>query len=199
VISGDGHPAAAPRALSWHALIPARGQWLVTVEAVPVHNGIPMRLHHPWGQPVENAVPARRLRQWRHGAPRVTTPDPDLAAVLHRSVEDIGALRIFDPAHPDRPVVAAGAPWFMARRPLRLPPARIVLRFPRRDHLAPIPYPTSCSPQAWVAAAPLQMLFTLLRIAPEPGSARLRCARPPPAVTFRSRWQPRHRRPPART
>jgi glycogen debranching enzyme len=114
VISGDGHPAAAPRALSWHALIPARGQWLVTVEAVPVHNGIPMRLHHPRGQPVEDAVPARRLRQWRHGAPQVTTPDPDLAAVLHRSVEDIGALRIFDPAHPDRSVVAAGAPWFMA-------------------------------------------------------------------------------------
>ena len=34
--------------------------------------------------------------------------------MLHRSVEDIGALRIFDPAHPDRPAVAAGAPWFMA-------------------------------------------------------------------------------------
>jgi len=59
-------------------------------------------------------VPARRLREWRHDAPRVTTPDPDLAATLRRSVEDIGALRIFDPAHPDRPVVAAGAPWFMA-------------------------------------------------------------------------------------
>jgi len=57
-------------------------------------------------------VPARRLRDWQRTAPRVTTPDRDLAAVLHRSVEDIG--RIFDPAHPDRPVVAAGAPWFMA-------------------------------------------------------------------------------------
>jgi glycogen debranching enzyme len=114
LISGDGNPAAALRALSWHAVVPARGEWLVTVEAVPVHDGIPMRLHHPRGQPVEHAVPARRLREWRHGAPRVTTPDPDLAAVLRRSVEDIGALRIFDPAHPDRPVVAAGAPWFMA-------------------------------------------------------------------------------------
>jgi glycogen debranching enzyme len=44
----------------------------------------------------------------------VRTPEPDLAEVLRRSVEDIGALRIFDPGHPDRPVVAAGAPWFMA-------------------------------------------------------------------------------------
>ena len=48
--------------------------------------------------------------------------------------------------------------------------------FPRGDHLAPIPYPTSCSPQAWAAAAPLQLLSTLLRIAPRPGAARLRCA-----------------------
>ena len=48
--------------------------------------------------------------------------------------------------------------------------------FPRGDHLAPIPYPTSCSPQAWAAAAPLQLLSTLLRIAPQPGAARLRCA-----------------------
>jgi glycogen debranching enzyme len=114
LISGDGDPAAAPGALSWRALVPARGEWLVTVEVVPVYDGIPMRMHHPRGQSAEHAVPARRLRDWRRAAPRVATPDRDLAAVLHRSVEDIGALRIFDPAHPDRPVVAAGAPWFMA-------------------------------------------------------------------------------------
>jgi glycogen debranching enzyme len=114
LIEGDGNPAAVPGALSWRAVVPARGEWLATVEVVPVRDGIPMRLHHPRGQPTEHAVPARRLRDWRSTALRVTTPDPDLAAVLHRSVEDIGALRIFDPAHPDRPVVAAGAPWFMA-------------------------------------------------------------------------------------
>jgi glycogen debranching enzyme len=114
VIRGDGNPAAARRALSWRALVPARGEWLATVEVVPSHGGIPMRLHHPRGQPVEHAVPARRLQQWRRTAPQVTTPDKDLAAVLHRSVEDVGALHIFDPAHPGRPVVAAGAPWFMA-------------------------------------------------------------------------------------
>ena len=32
---------------------------------------------------------------------------------LARSSEDLGALRIFDPDHPERAVVAAGAPWFM--------------------------------------------------------------------------------------
>ena len=32
---------------------------------------------------------------------------------LDRSLEDLGSLRIFDPDYPQRPVVAAGAPWFM--------------------------------------------------------------------------------------
>ncbi|HLY35011.1 MAG TPA: amylo-alpha-1,6-glucosidase, partial [Jatrophihabitantaceae bacterium] len=44
----------------------------------------------------------------------VHTADGDLAAVLRRSIEDLGALRIFDPDHPQRAVVAAGSPWFMA-------------------------------------------------------------------------------------
>ena len=34
---------------------------------------------------------------------------------------------------------------------------------------APVPYPTSCSPQAWAAAAPLLMLRSLLRLDPEAG------------------------------
>jgi glycogen debranching enzyme len=44
----------------------------------------------------------------------VRTSEPGLAAALTRSIEDLGALRIFDPAHPERATVAAGAPWFMA-------------------------------------------------------------------------------------
>ena len=32
---------------------------------------------------------------------------------MRRSYDDLGALRIEDPHHPDRIVVAAGAPWFM--------------------------------------------------------------------------------------
>lgn len=39
---------------------------------------------------------------------------PDLEAVLERSVEDLGSLRVYDPDHPDDPIVAAGAPWYMA-------------------------------------------------------------------------------------
>ena len=36
-----------------------------------------------------------------------------IEGTLRRSYDDLGALRIEDPNHPDRVVVAAGAPWFM--------------------------------------------------------------------------------------
>jgi glycogen debranching enzyme len=38
--------------------------------------------------------------------------------------------------------------------------------FDRRDYPVPIPYPTSCSPQAWAAATPIQLMKTLLRFDP---------------------------------
>jgi glycogen debranching enzyme len=39
--------------------------------------------------------------------------------------------------------------------------------FDRAEYAAPLPYPTSCSPQAWAAAAPLQLVRVLLRLDPE--------------------------------
>ena len=38
--------------------------------------------------------------------------------------------------------------------------------FDRGDFASPVPYPTSCSPQAWAAAAPFLLLRTLLRLDP---------------------------------
>jgi glycogen debranching enzyme len=114
LIRGDGRPSITGGVLEWDVAVPARGQWTASIEVVPVTGGVPMTLRHPRGQPVEHAIPARRLREWRQSAPQLSTADRGLAAVLQRSVEDLGALRIFDPEYPGRPVVAAGAPWFMA-------------------------------------------------------------------------------------
>ncbi|MEU7813005.1 hypothetical protein [Pseudonocardia sp. NPDC049154] len=36
-----------------------------------------------------------------------------------------------------------------------------------------MPYPTSCSPQAWASATPVQLVRTLLRFDPEPPRERL--------------------------
>lgn len=38
--------------------------------------------------------------------------------------------------------------------------------FDRSEYPHPVPYPTSCSPQAWAAATPVQLLRTLLRLDP---------------------------------
>jgi glycogen debranching enzyme len=36
----------------------------------------------------------------------------------------------------------------------------------RAEYPEPVPYPTSCSPQAWAAATPVQLIRTLLRFDP---------------------------------
>jgi glycogen debranching enzyme len=114
-ITGDQNPSVADDGvLSWRLLVPAHSEGTISVEAVPIDDGVAMTLRHPRGHALHKTLPARRLRKWRQRGPQVRTPDRDLAQVLGRSVEDIGALRIFDPEHPRWPAVAAGAPWFMA-------------------------------------------------------------------------------------
>src|SRR5215210_3689071 len=45
--------------------------------------------------------------------PVVSADHDEFRSLLERSTQDLAGLRIFDPEHPDRAVVAAGAPWFM--------------------------------------------------------------------------------------
>ncbi|MGB6057464.1 MAG: glycogen debranching N-terminal domain-containing protein [Microthrixaceae bacterium] len=59
------------------------------------------------------SVPNQRLVRWKANLPKMKTDDPRFDSCLERSREDIGSLRIFDPEHPDVPILAAGAPWFM--------------------------------------------------------------------------------------
>jgi glycogen debranching enzyme len=47
----------------------------------------------------------------------------------------------------------------------RLP--ELICGFDRADYGVPIAYPTSCSPQAWASAAPVQLVKTLLRLQPD--------------------------------
>ena len=48
--------------------------------------------------------------------------------------------------------------------------------FDRGDFAAPVSYPTSCSPQAWAAAAPFLLLRTLLRFDPAVPAGKVWCA-----------------------
>jgi glycogen debranching enzyme len=114
VIDGDGDPVVTDGALTWRLTIAGHTERTFSIEAIPVFDGVPMTLRYPRGKKVQRAKPAKLLRKWRRRGPQVRTADANLAAVLDRSIEDLGGLRIYDPEHPARPVVAAGAPWFMA-------------------------------------------------------------------------------------
>ncbi|HEY8702009.1 MAG TPA: glycogen debranching N-terminal domain-containing protein [Arthrobacter sp.] len=54
-----------------------------------------------------------RRREWVAKIPVLHMGNSSIERTLRRSYDDLGALRIEDPNHPDRVVVAAGAPWFM--------------------------------------------------------------------------------------
>ncbi|WP_277680837.1 glycogen debranching N-terminal domain-containing protein [Saccharomonospora azurea] len=54
----------------------------------------------------------------------------------------------------------------------RLP--ELMCGFDRSEYDTPVPYPTSCSPQAWASAAPVHLLRTLLRFQPSLPHRRLR-------------------------
>ena len=113
-IRADGEPVVSLHAMQWAVDLGGHDEWHATIEVIPMLDGVATEFRHPRGHPVEHSVPARRLQQWRANQPVVHTGSADLAAALRRSVVDLGSLRIYEPSDPERPVVAAGAPWFMA-------------------------------------------------------------------------------------
>jgi glycogen debranching enzyme len=102
--------------LIWHAVVPARGTWSTSVQITPSLDGRDLtefRSAQAQASGIRSAGPEQRLEDWRRQSPLVKVSDPRLAAVFAASTEDLGSLRIFDPEHADRAVIAAGAPWFM--------------------------------------------------------------------------------------
>jgi glycogen debranching enzyme len=99
--------------IGWEVIVPARGEWRACFQLTPMIDGEDIEPRYRCGEPVERATPVERLKKWRRDVPFLATDDEDLRTVVNRSLEDLGALRIFDPDHPERAVVAAGAPWFM--------------------------------------------------------------------------------------
>jgi glycogen debranching enzyme len=112
-IAASERARALSSTLHYELVIPARDSWSLCLQFTPVIEGDEIEPRYLCGEPVEQATPTQRLDQWRSIVPRVETDFEDLRKVVARSAEDLGALRIFDPDHPERTVVAAGAPWFM--------------------------------------------------------------------------------------
>ncbi len=112
VVQAPGAAMAEERAL-FTGLVPAHGSWTVTLGVTVQIDGV-TQAPLPLDRPIEESAPARRLRQWRSDVPLARSSNQVLEATLRRSQQDLGSLRIADPANRDREVVAAGAPWFMA-------------------------------------------------------------------------------------
>jgi len=102
------------RGPTWQPEVAGRGEWSVCFDVVGSIDDQEVEPRHRCGRPVMNTKPVQRHSTWQRTVPTVST-DPDLLGdVVSQSIEDIGALRMFDPDEPDQMLVAAGAPWFMA-------------------------------------------------------------------------------------
>ncbi len=97
----------------WEVIIPPNSDWTLCQQFSCAIDGEEVEPRWLCGQPISRAKPAERMAQWRRSVPVVDTDHEGLRAVVAKSAEDLGALRIFDPGYPERTVVAAGAPWFM--------------------------------------------------------------------------------------
>jgi glycogen debranching enzyme len=106
--------AVTPGRLVWEAIVPARGSRALSLVVTPIVAGSELAPLYPLGAPVERSESGWRLDRWQRGAPDVTSDHHGLLATLRRSANDLGSLRVLDPDFPERAVVAAGAPWFLA-------------------------------------------------------------------------------------
>jgi glycogen debranching enzyme len=109
----SGEPELSTSHARFEVLVPAGGEWSTCMQLTPVIDDDEITPRYTCGRPVERATPVARLEEWRRRLPVVTCDNDAFAALLDRSTEDLAALRLFDAEHPDRTVVAAGAPWFM--------------------------------------------------------------------------------------
>jgi glycogen debranching enzyme len=97
----------------WHATLEPGHSWRTCIAVTVTVDDQQIEPRFLCGGDDGDTIPAARLRKWRTTVPATRTDHPALKQALDRSGDDLGALRIFDPDHPDLPVIAAGAPWFM--------------------------------------------------------------------------------------
>jgi glycogen debranching enzyme len=109
----DPSATIEPDRISWRAVLAPREVWEVSVEVRMAVGGVAIEPRF-LARGSDQSLPEQRLASWRSRLPVVDSDHPGLEMALRRAGEDLGALRIFDQAHPHTAVLSAGAPWFMA-------------------------------------------------------------------------------------
>ena len=108
----DEHDLTGCR-LRWTLNVAARSESRVCISVEPVVDGQAVGLPLSCEDDPIDAIAVRQLLAWQAMAPQIVSTDPRLSRALDQSLADLAALRIVDRGHPERVVVAAGAPWFM--------------------------------------------------------------------------------------
>jgi len=112
-VTATGSPAVRDSELSWRLVVPGRGRTSLTVRVEPFVGGTPLVSPYPAGAPQVDSLPSVQHAEWRRRSPRLRSADPRFDELLATSTHDLAGLRITDATHPDRVIIAAGAPWFM--------------------------------------------------------------------------------------
>ena len=102
-----------PEVLTFRAVVPPHGHWSTLVSVLPSVDGTTSSASFIRPGPGGVSASDRKRQQWVEKIPKLHISNRSIERTLRRSYDDLGALRIEDPAHPERIVVAAGAPWFM--------------------------------------------------------------------------------------
>ncbi|MEJ1181781.1 MULTISPECIES: amylo-alpha-1,6-glucosidase [unclassified Pseudarthrobacter] len=112
VINAHGSTVTEEK-VTYRTTVPRLGDWTTLLSVVPTVDGKDTAV--PFEHPGAGGLSARdrRRQEWVAKIPVVQMGNRSIERTLRRSYDDLGALRIEDPKHPERVVVAAGAPWFM--------------------------------------------------------------------------------------
>ncbi len=101
--------------LEYRVVVPPQGSWSTRVRVVPTIDGRGQGSEESGHTGQLPAIrPAVRQEAWKEKVPTLKSDNENVSDVLATSRRDLGSLRIFEPGHGGRVVVAAGAPWFMA-------------------------------------------------------------------------------------
>lgn len=112
-LRAQGSPVVEDGMFRWTVQLDPGSAWETCLELSVELGGKPVPPRFTCTGGDAEAVPTVRLEQWQAKLPRLRTDHAALQAAYDQTAEDLGALRIFDPDHPDLAIVAAGAPWFM--------------------------------------------------------------------------------------
>jgi glycogen debranching enzyme len=112
-IAASGEPTVTAGRFTYDLVVAGRSEWRASFTATTARSGRD-GASSPTRDPLDTRAPARRLQAWRLSNPIVSTPDTAFERSLSSGAGDLGSLQIDDPRQPGCPILAAGAPWFMA-------------------------------------------------------------------------------------